>query len=63
MKNQKGATSLEILLTLVILLIIAGTAVAMIAGSFDLGKESTNNTTNQTTNAIEDENKITKDEE
>ena len=62
MKNEKGATSLEILLTVVILLIIAGTAVAMIAGSFKIEKTQEPET-NQLQQEIVDEENKTKEEE
>ena len=38
MKKQDGKTSLEILLTIVILLIVAGVAFAMIFGGTDIGE-------------------------
>ena len=67
MKNEKGATSLEILLTIVILLIIAGTAIAMISGSFETEEQPSNTTTNQVQNENlnitgEEQNKTTEDE-
>ena len=39
MKKQDGKTSLEILLTIVILLIVAGAAVSMIFGGTDIVSE------------------------
>ena len=62
MKKQDGKTSLEILLTIVILLIVAGAVVAMLFGGTDIGENIKGliqkNDTNATETVQEQEEKI-----
>ena len=53
MKKQDGKTSLEILLTIVILLIVAGVAVATIFGGTDIVSEIKDLMQKNDTNATE----------
>jgi len=54
MKNQDGKTPLELILTIAILIIVAGIAIAMIFGGTDIASDIKGLI--QNTNTVEDEN-------